>query len=1230
MAESVAHAEPRFVGASRHALVDGLLAVHDEVRTTARPRWVSLEAPSGWGKTRTAREFYARLAQRQPDPAYWPPTILGDAPPSTLDISARRKKVNPDVEHQPGSLPSYLWWGISCSSRNGVASVALAQDIAIFEAHAPYLDDAWLRLPGTSRLGQDLRSFARASIDEGAMELAGTGVQAVLGTAVPGLGLVRWVGEWAWGKHRDARARGDRLTSTGAIEASRDDIADELVAILSRLARPGLPAVIFIEDLHDADTLLVDVITRLLSTSSAILIISTGWPGHLDELEVLREAMTEVGDRLLRVTSEAGGAPLPEPFPAGASLAPLGTEDLATLLHHYYPRVEQSTERLVVARYPNPLALELFCQIDRVRRRFTDRVLVLSASDIDHLPASIGGLYRQHWNELPDSVRHALAVATLGIPAVLDPSLGRSPLWNHDLMVQALQALDLPGSQDVARSLGSASTAYAWARVVSDTLRRFSEPDQLQVALEDQRSYLFEDEMSTVKNALATRLADTLDGLTEADEREHAARLLVALEAEGFVDDPLVLGRASVALLDLLRDDPRELLERIRIAEHALRVVDPVSQDGITLRRELGNAQGTLGRTTESRTTLAGLIEDLTRLHGPSAQVTLEARMEYLASAADGALGDELDQARALAQEAAHALGPEHRVALRSGNLMAIGLSDQRRRAEAIAEYERLHALALASLGPQDRMTLVLASNLSVELDLDGRVEEALALSQETLRARSAALGPVHPDTILNRRNLIAFQVDAGRFTEAVSGYGELLADADAGLGPLHPETLHIMSRYAGTLQDLGRAEESLVLQRELVQRRERTTGTDSAQALSARVDLARILAWAASLSAAQETYQQVIEDAQRVLGPTAELTLTARQGEAILQRSIHGHAEAARLLFDLFTDASAALGEEHSITLGVGQELCTSLIELDKRDDAISILEALIELRRSQPVLDEWALAQHIASLAYAHRREGDPQRALDLLNDHLPRVVARFGASSGTGIQYRNDIAMALRAAGRGEEAAETLQQIILDTADARAAADAQILYVRTTLAEVLSDADQHQEAALVLREAYRVAVDSLGLEHQTTLHTGIRLMWALQRVDASVEALTLGVPLVGRVREVHGPTSPAYRDVLWPLANSALAGEGDYAQIWPFLDEFVALLDADPDVSDGDRAWARVRRGFAALFNSDSSCLEDFRTALSVLQAQDDPDSGDAQACRELLRIATDVFSDDSDDT
>ena len=82
MTFNISNAEPKFVGRGRELLVTGLLATFDQVKKNSTPAWVSLEAPTGWGKTRIATEFFSQLAAlRQPAPGYWPLSILTSTTP---------------------------------------------------------------------------------------------------------------------------------------------------------------------------------------------------------------------------------------------------------------------------------------------------------------------------------------------------------------------------------------------------------------------------------------------------------------------------------------------------------------------------------------------------------------------------------------------------------------------------------------------------------------------------------------------------------------------------------------------------------------------------------------------------------------------------------------------------------------------------------------------------------------------------------------------------------------------------------------------------------------------------------------------------------------------------------------------------------------------------------------------------------------------------------------------
>jgi len=284
----VSGGEPDFVGESRRLFVDGLIAIFDEVNKTSRPRWISLEAPPGWGKTRVAREFYARLArERQRKPPYWPQAILPLRAGAPEDLETRRKRVFPQFDHAPGSLPDFAWWGIACSTRNGVASVALAQDLAQFMAHADYLDDAWRKLASVRQRGRRLiagpsREAAGEAAKEGGPEIAKAALE-FGGLSVPFLGFSVWIGERAWSSARSVQKRRSRLSGAGQIGGIDAHLVNDAPVMISRLGRPGLPVVVFVEDFQAADPVLVELLTKLMRSSAAVLIITSGWPGHVSD-----------------------------------------------------------------------------------------------------------------------------------------------------------------------------------------------------------------------------------------------------------------------------------------------------------------------------------------------------------------------------------------------------------------------------------------------------------------------------------------------------------------------------------------------------------------------------------------------------------------------------------------------------------------------------------------------------------------------------------------------------------------------------------------------------------------------------------------------------------------------------------------------------------------------------------------------------------------------------------
>ncbi|WP_177419504.1 hypothetical protein [endosymbiont of Lamellibrachia barhami] len=476
--------QPPFVGESRLLLVDGLVTLFDQVNERNESCWVSIEAPSGWGKTRVAQEFYARLAARQ-EQHYWPATILEASDVDSLDVSARRKRVFPNPQYfkrPPGSLPNFMWWGIACDMRNGVASQTLLEDLQQLDAHKIYLEATWAahasfkekRFPTLAAAKQALSDV----VEEAASAGLGEVIEQVSGATVPGLGLIVKLGRWGIGKTKTSCETKEKLLAGGKLDdgSNRDDLLEDIVATVAKMARPGLPTVVFVEDFHKATPLMEELVERLVRTNAALLIITTSWPGELDFGGTPQKLFADdfLKSRILRIQT---GTELPDLFHSGASMDELPKQALREIILSYYPHTDEETLEHLASRYNNPLPLELVCTMPVYQDNFAaNGKLKLSAQEIDALPIEVEDLYRELWKALPIEAQQALALATLAIPE-------QDSAWHSHLIQSAIQQCDGIGNHKaIARMLETDRIPHGWARFIETWLRRFNEPDQLHIA----------------------------------------------------------------------------------------------------------------------------------------------------------------------------------------------------------------------------------------------------------------------------------------------------------------------------------------------------------------------------------------------------------------------------------------------------------------------------------------------------------------------------------------------------------------------------------------------------------------------------------------------------------------------------------------------------------------------------------------------------------------------------
>ena len=568
---------PDFVGEGRQHLVTGLVAIYDRVRASSVPAWVALEAPSGWGKTRIVREFYARLAaERQTVPKYWPKSIHISNPNAhaLTALEDHRKQVNPSNFIRVAlSRPKFMWWGISCASSNGTPSETLSRDFGIFEQHAEFLEDEWFRHASLSEkfirpAVKGLRDKVAEDGADAALEAAAIAVAKNVGwlfeSTIPGYSVGKFAIGKVAGTVRSTAARRSRFQSAGDI-GNADDLVEEIQGKLTKLAIPELPVVLFVEDVHDADPMLLELLTNLVSQHVPIMIITTGWPGYSQKNENLVAAFRIAGSRLVPIDETS--VP-PTPFSSRASLRQLDRGDMSTLFDAYYPISHVSTKNALLDKYKVPLHLEL--ALLTFQGAFADgATFELEPGEIAALPSKLRGLYEKLWTQLDPGTQKLLMFATLGIPAAVMHDAGASDAWDQQMLDAALRSTDQRVSTANALSLDR-----SWVKSIEGTLRQFQMPEQRDIAEKDDSvrapvKRAVRDALIAEANLILARETDGSD--SKKYEKTHAARLLIAYGPE-HSDDNLI--SATAHLMDFLSSLPREAAEVVRLGRTLLPFLD--------------------------------------------------------------------------------------------------------------------------------------------------------------------------------------------------------------------------------------------------------------------------------------------------------------------------------------------------------------------------------------------------------------------------------------------------------------------------------------------------------------------------------------------------------------------------------------------------------------------------------------------------------------------------------
>ena len=932
-----------FVGESRVGLVDGLVDLYEDVREQRRSCWVSLEAPSGWGKTRVGRELYARLAATQVVPAYWPAVIE----------ASDRKVVEPREWTRPaGALPEFLWWGISCSTRRGegLASAALAGDVGRLSEHGTYLQEVTKKKQKRWGVRERFGDGMRAATEEGAGELIGWVGEQVAGAAVPGLGALVRLGRWGAKKAVDKhQVKRDIATPTdfGGSADVEDDIVEHTADAVGRLTGVGFPVVMLVEDIHDADGVLLELLDKLLCRDGSLLLVTTAWPEKIGKDSKVQMLMGEHAGRLRRVGHTA---PAGEGFPEGAGLLDLEADARRAILRGYFPEVEDTTEEKLLELYVNPLALELVCELYRTFDDFRDAgELRIPPGELKALPRDVRELYRKLWDELPVEIRVSLAVAQVITPMSINSDTGGGEdRWNRKVLRDVLANLEYRRTEgiraeEVRDALGRAPDAHTWVRIVDDYLRAFTEEPQKSIADKDGGT-LLQESVKDARRQVLTQLAKTLLNSDENTPTHNRARSILALHAEGHITADAIAADAIATLLNDLADNARELPERLRLCEHftPLDTTDIPRETAFTIRHLGANAHGQAGDPLKAITALDELLED--HLLGDDHPDTLTVRNNRAGWLGEsGRLKEAIADYRELLEDCERSLTPDHQLILRTRQDLARWLGESGRLTDAI----NAHCDVLRSVDTDDPLRIMVRHDIARWVGRSGRAQEAVDKYNELLEDCRRIRGADHSDTLIVRHGLASWLGEAGRMADAIDEFGELLQDRERVLGPDHPHTHNTRHNLGYWLGEYGQVEEAVELYEDLLEDRERISGVDHPRTLIARHNLIRFSVDGGHMTAEAgiAAFRELLEDCERNLDPGHSVPLVTCRSLAQRLGESGRVNEAIAAYQDLLEHRRDVFGsDQHPLTLNARNDLAHWLGESGRVNEAIAAYQDQLE----------------------------------------------------------------------------------------------------------------------------------------------------------------------------------------------------------------------------------------------------------------------------------------------
>ena len=947
-----------FVGEERAKLVDDLAGWFAEVSGSGRSMFVSIEGPTGWGKTRILQEVYARLADGQ---SYWPSTLL---PSESEDPLQNRKWLYPKaVEPPEGVELPWMWWGIPCARTDtGRPRQVITDEVTQLVAHHKTL----IRRSET----KDLAKSALVSVASFATSILVPSVSDLIGIAQTSKELI------------DVAAHGSRRLGVGAIDADdaeRADVVEDTAQLIRLISNANIPVFLVIEDAHDADPSLLRLLDRALLNpgKGGLFVVALGWGDEIAR-QTRDDDDTDFGSWLVDFEKRA-----PE-LATRVPLERLAAAELAELVREVAPRTRPEVVAALAERADgNPLVLTSLLEVDQVKFSIDDAAIGLTVAEVRELPHEYRSILQRRWESLDREVQLALCLAaTQGVDFV------------RELVVSSYDSLgrNFPGEEAISQ----ACDTIGWVRDMDKHLRFFeiyhyelaregivnflgrSKLDSMRRDLVDQIQRWESDQerwgqipeptrqllQMTQIRALSQTEANFSDlgrlaaGVSAGRELAYAIQGMGRAAEILDVYEPIIKSARELGVLTpdedarawivtrILRREAGDLRGSLKAARYAveIRVGELGRSDRGALEAEvdLAKAERAVGR---SRIALDSLLEISKRPEVAGSEVggwvnyelaAAQWRMGFSREALatlDGLIGSDLEIS-------------EHDRSLYL-NLRGLALMDVGRRSEALRDQEASYEM-LAKLRGSDHLEALQARmGLGCALHELGRLDEAIEIFSCLEAAFSSRMGPAHPLRLNALVNLGSAMLDRGDVAVAADLLLEAYRREFIVFGPTHYFTIGALNRGLRALSVAGRESEFNDLRRSGISALTRLKDSLDPSAAGELYALSDTLSGLCSHSDALATHRLLVTLREQYLDATDERYLGTQINHAAFLKRAGKNAEAFDLESEWSPRCEEVLGEQHPLSIIAKRNLADSLRISGRAAEAAVLVEQILEVQR-------------------------------------------------------------------------------------------------------------------------------------------------------------------------------------------------------------------------------------------------------------------------------------------